>query len=75
MIPDCRRNLPVDLAEGVIRALSLQALGQVVAASNLFSSCTKEITSSSQKVHRLPIFVLQNVAVQFTHKPPTFPLK
>ena len=26
---DFRRNLPVDLAEGVLRALSLQALGQV----------------------------------------------
>lgn len=27
---DCRRNLPVDLAEGVLRALCLQALGQVL---------------------------------------------
>ena len=26
---DLRRNLPVDLAEGVLRALCLQALGQV----------------------------------------------
>ncbi|CAM8934068.1 unnamed protein product [Rhodiola kirilowii] len=28
--PDIRRNLPVDLAEGVLRALCLQALGQAV---------------------------------------------
>ena len=30
---DCRRNLPVDLAEGVLRALCLQALGQVLTSS------------------------------------------
>lgn len=29
----CRRNLPVDLAEGVLRALCLQALGQVITLS------------------------------------------
>lgn len=29
LLLDCRRNLPVDLAEGVLRALCLQALGQV----------------------------------------------
>ena len=37
IILDCRRDLPVDLDEGVIRALSLQALGQVVVACNLLS--------------------------------------
>lgn len=33
MLFPCRRNLPVDLAEGVLRALCLQALGQVRAFS------------------------------------------
>lgn len=31
----CRRNLPVDLAEGVLRALCLQALGQVLCSDCL----------------------------------------